>query len=250
MEAFSIRCATAFGAQNVRVEYRGKEWAARYSATDKATIEANWSARMQKAQDAGQCLYDSDLFRLHSVIANDEMVHLHLGDTSYKEYVTTRHPACSMERADPIGTGIIITTVDGFIPVGHRSPSAEVNPGYLFTFGGFFERSVDIDPDTGQPNPFRCVMREVYEETGLALSMEHLTCLGIVYDEKNCHPELSFLCSVPLTKSELATLNWRHELSDLSFVPVKTLDSFIDQHKNQMVDSLVGGFHLFKMRRS
>ncbi len=235
----------AFSPSSLAVDYRKEHWSAAYGAAESERVESLWGERMLSAQADGRSLYDSDLFRLHSFSAHGQGVTLHLGDTSYKHYVATRSPAWSGARADPIGTAIILLSADGYVPLGHRSPTAEVNPGLFFSFGGFFDRTIDFDAKTKTPNPFACAIREIEEEIGLVVSPGQLTGLGIVYDRQNCHPELSFGCKLPLTRAELSTLDWSSELSDLTFIPALSLGDFVEKRASEIASTLVGGFQLF-----
>src|SRR5579872_1358938 len=52
-----------------------------------------WQQKLAIAHEKGTRLFDSQLFRLEQATAlPDGILHLVLGNTSYKEYVTTREP--------------------------------------------------------------------------------------------------------------------------------------------------------------
>lgn len=242
---YRILLDRSFTRRSLSVDYQPHVWSADRSDGETCHIDELWQQRELRSRAEGRDLYDSELYRLDSFSVRPEGIALHLGDTSYKEYVATRHPSCTMKRADPIGTAIIPISADGFIPVGRRSSKAEVNPGRFFTFGGFFDRQQDCDRNTGLPDLFHCAQREVKEEFGLALTEEALEGLGIVYDELSCHPEISFGCRLPLAKTDLHELDWSSELADLTFVHVGDLEHFVRDNEEEITSTLVGGFALF-----
>src|SRR5215472_11826427 len=55
-------------------------------------MESLWQEKLLQARAQGTRLFDAPLFRFISVQATDEQLALMLGDTNYKEYVTTRVP--------------------------------------------------------------------------------------------------------------------------------------------------------------
>src|SRR6266550_6736392 len=58
-----------------------------------AWMDTLWQQKLATAQKKAFPLFDSQLFRLVSTEAReDRTLHLVLGNTSYKEYVTTREP--------------------------------------------------------------------------------------------------------------------------------------------------------------
>ncbi len=56
-------------------------------------MDTLWQQKLAIAHEKGTRLFDSQLFRLEQATASpDGILHLVLGNTSYKEYVTTREP--------------------------------------------------------------------------------------------------------------------------------------------------------------
>ncbi len=243
---YSILMAYTFTSEKILIDYQPDNWSAKRSDEEAQEIDEVWRSRKIRAFAEGRDLYNSELFRLGSFSATDGALKLGLGNTSYKEYVATRHSDCSMERADPVGTAIIPLSADGYIPLGRRSSKAEVNAGFFFTFGGYFDRQQDFNPITLEPDLFCCAQRETYEEFGLALEDCDLEGIGIVYDEMSCHPEVSFGCRVPLTKSDLSSLDWSSELDDIIFLPVCNLEEFVEANSHVITSTLIGGFVLFR----
>src|SRR5947209_20327448 len=63
-------------------------------------MDTLWQQKLATAQQKGVPLFDSQLFRLASSAARaDGTLQLVLGNTSYKEYVTTREPEFACGRA-------------------------------------------------------------------------------------------------------------------------------------------------------
>ena len=108
-------------------------------------IRSSWKSRTEQAAREGLSIYNSKIVRLiHFHSAIDGSVALVVGPTDYRDYVATRDPSLSIQRANPVGTCVIPITRDGFVPLGRRSASSEVNAGKYFTFGGFFDAQSDI----------------------------------------------------------------------------------------------------------
>jgi 8-oxo-dGTP pyrophosphatase MutT (NUDIX family) len=155
----------------------------------------------------GVPLYESLLFRLMQAEQEGEMLHLVLGDTSYKEYTTTRIPDFFHERgrdelANPLAVCSVVETSDGYILYEKRHHVA-VHVGRYHVIAGFFERDRDMDA-AGMPDPFRAMRREIREETGIqAPDIREQYCLGAVYDVTTPHGELCFLTRLHIPLEEV-----------------------------------------------
>jgi 8-oxo-dGTP pyrophosphatase MutT (NUDIX family) len=113
-------------------------------------------------------LFDANLFRLVDAASQpDGTLHLTLGNTSYKEYTTTRVLEFFQDRTrQELSNALAICSV----------------------IGGFFERDLDM---TVQPDPFQAMRREIREETGIQpADIREQYCLGAVYDLTTPHGEL------------------------------------------------------------
>ena len=170
-----------------------------------------WQRKLAIAREKGVRLFDAPLFRLVGVETGVEgweqgerlqgrqglpsPVHLVLGDTSYKEYVTTREPEFFRGRrreelSNALGVCSVVETSDGYILLDRRQ-GVDVYAGYYHVIGGFFERGLDMGE---QPDPFAAMRREIREETGIqAGDIREQFCLGVVYDLATPHGELCFL---------------------------------------------------------
>jgi 8-oxo-dGTP pyrophosphatase MutT (NUDIX family) len=132
-------------------------------------------------------------------------VHLILGDTSYKGYVTTREPEFFRGRrreelSNALGVCSVVETSDGYILLDRRQ-GVDVYAGRYHVIGGFFERGLDMGE---QPDPFAAMRREIREETGIqAGDIHEQFCLGVVYDLATPHGELCFLTELNIGLAEV-----------------------------------------------
>jgi hypothetical protein len=175
------------------------------SPTIQAWMDALWEQKLALAREQKIPLFDAPLFRLIEAEAKpDGTLHLALGDTRYKEYVTTRVPEFAHGRKrEELGNALsvcsVVETSDDYILLDKRQ-SVDVYVGRYHVIGGFFER--DRDSTTSkQPDPFGAISREIREETGIQQSdISEQFCLGVVYDTATPHAEMCFLTrlSIPL----------------------------------------------------
>ncbi|GCE04974.1 hypothetical protein KDAU_23030 [Dictyobacter aurantiacus] len=137
-----------------------------------------------------------------------QALHLTLGQTSYKEYVVTRSQefASGRTRAElgnPLSVCSVVETADGHILLDKRQ-GVDLYVGRYHVIGGFFERDVDINATTQQPDPFAAMRREIREETGIGTDdISEQFCLGLVYDVFTPHPELCFLTRLRISLEEV-----------------------------------------------
>lgn len=168
-----------------------------------------WQQRLETARQQGVPLFDGQLFRLVDVEPQtDGTLHLTLGDTEYKEYVTTRVPQFAGEHSrQELGNALsvcsVVETSDGYILLDKRQ-GVDVYVGRYHVIGGFFERVLDM---TAQgPDPFAAMRREIREETGIqAADIRKQYCLGAVYDLLTPHGELCFLTLLTISLAEVMT---------------------------------------------
>jgi 8-oxo-dGTP pyrophosphatase MutT (NUDIX family) len=186
-----------------------------------------WQRKLAMAREKGVRLFDAPLFRLVKVETgvegrgqggrSQEMqwgaagrgqaspVHLVLGDTSYKEYVTTREPEFFRGRgreelSNALGVCSVVETSDGYILLDRRQ-GVDVYAGRYHVIGGFFERGLDMGE---RPDPFVAMRREIREETGIQEGdIREQFCLGAVYDLATPHGELCFLTELNIDLAEV-----------------------------------------------
>jgi len=177
-------------------------------------MDALWQQKLASAQQEGYPLYESQLFRfVHAeswhegqVEEGNNRLHLVLGDTSYKEYTTTRVPEFAQGRSrqelsNALAVCSVIETSDGSILYERRRKVA-VYVGRYHVIGGFFER--DLDTSATNPDPFAAIRREIREETGIqAADITEQYCLGVVYDVATPHAEVCFLTRLCIPLNEV-----------------------------------------------
>jgi len=170
-------------------------------------MDTLWQQKLAAAQKKAVPLFDSQLFRLVSTEAReDSTLHLVLGNTSYKEYVTTREPDFARGRArQELGNALsvcsVIETNDGYILLDKRQ-GVDVYEGRYHVIGGFFER--DLDMAATKPDPFPAICREIREETGIQLKdISEQYSLGVVYDLTTPHAEMCFLTRLNISLEEV-----------------------------------------------
>ena len=170
-------------------------------------MDTLWQQKLDIAQKKAVPLFDSQLFRLVSTEAReDRTLHLVLGNTSYKEYVTTREPefarGCArQELGNALSVCSVIETNDGYILL-DKLQGVDVYEGRYHVIGGFFER--DLDMAITRPAPFGAICREIREETGIQLKdISEQYSLGVVYDLTTPHAEMCFLTRLNIPLEEV-----------------------------------------------
>src|SRR6266487_2949346 len=176
--------------------------------TIQAWIDTLWEQKLVLAHEQNIPLFDAPLFRFVEVeVKDDGTLHLVLGDTGYKEYVTTRVPEFAQGRKrEDLGNALsvcsVVETSDGYILLDKRQ-GVDVYVGRYHVIGGFFERDRD-NTGSKQPDPFGAICREIREETGIQLpDIREQYCLGVVYDVATPHGEMCFLTQLNISLSEV-----------------------------------------------
>jgi 8-oxo-dGTP pyrophosphatase MutT (NUDIX family) len=169
-----------------------------------------WEKWLTQARANGTRLFEAPLFRYIGAVSNaDGTLSLTLGDTTYKEYVTTRIPEFAEGRSrQDLGNALsvcsVVETSDGYILLDRRQ-GVDVYAGRYHVIGGFFERGLDSD-GAAQPDPFAAMRREIREETGIQVGdIREQYSLGVVYDLETPHAEMCFLTRLGITVAEVLT---------------------------------------------
>jgi 8-oxo-dGTP pyrophosphatase MutT (NUDIX family) len=169
-----------------------------------AWMDDLWQRKLAQAHEQGRRLFDAPLFRFISTNAQvDGSLCLIIGDTSYKEYVTTRTADFAQKHVrehlgNPLAVCSVVETSDNYILLDRRQ-GVDVYVGRYHVIGGFFERELDMVGT--QPAPFAAIHREIREETGIqAADIKEQYCLGVIYDLATPHGEMCFLTrlNIPL----------------------------------------------------
>src|SRR6266567_4586540 len=173
-------------------------------------IDTVWTQKLANAQEKHIPLFDAPLYRFISAASQPGgTLHLVLGDTGYKEYVTTRVPEFAQGRTrQELGNALsvcsVVETSDDYILLDKRQ-GVDVYAGRYHVIGGFFERGLDSDA-AARPDPFSAMQREIREETGIQVSdINEQYCLGVVYDLLTPHGEMCFLMRLGIPLAEVLT---------------------------------------------
>jgi 8-oxo-dGTP pyrophosphatase MutT (NUDIX family) len=173
-------------------------------------VDSLWSQKLAEAQERGILLFDAPLYRfVDAETSANGTLHLTLGDTGYKEYVTTRVPEFYRDRqrgelGNALAVCSVVETSDGYILLDKRR-GVDVYVGRYHVIGGFFERGLD-SLENGRPDPFGAMRREIREETGIQFAdIAEQYCLGLVYDLATPHAELCFLTRLHISLAEVKT---------------------------------------------
>lgn len=202
-----------------------------------AWMDEEWERKLRLAHEQGRHLFDAPLFRFIATTTQERgSLHLVLGDTSYKEYVTTRttdfaqkHPRSQL--GNPLAVCSVIETSDNHILLDKRQ-GVDVYVGRYHVIGGFFERKLDMGM---QPDPFAAIRREIREETGIqAADIKEQYSLGVAYDLQTPHGEMCFLTRLNISLDEVLHNRTpeEDEIKQLYFLDVtaESLHEFIVTH--------------------
>lgn len=197
-------------------------------------MDRTWDEKVAIAHAHSIQLYESLLFRLVKTEQAGGTLHLVLGDTSYKEYTTTRIPEFFQGRgreelANPLAVCSVVETSDDYILYEKRHHVA-VHEGRYHVIAGYCERDRDMNA-AGMPDPFHAMRREIREETGISVSdIREQYCLGAVYDVTTPHSELCFLTKLNISLEEVhQRVPEDHEIEHLLslYVTKESLRDFI-----------------------
>lgn len=171
-------------------------------------MDSLWVQKLAEAKERDIPLFDAPLYRfVDAETGANGTLHVTLGDTGYKEYVTTRVPEFSrgrqrQELGNALAVCSVVETSDGYILLDKRR-GVDVYVGRYHVIGGFFERGRD-SLENGRPDPFGAMRREIREETGIQLAdVAEQYCLGLVYDLAMPHAELCFLTRLHISLAEV-----------------------------------------------
>jgi 8-oxo-dGTP pyrophosphatase MutT (NUDIX family) len=242
MLEFEIIARGLYRQEQVIVDYRPEQ---RMVATleTREWMEQQWQRSLAEAKERGTRLFDAPLFRfVEATAGGDGTLRLVVGDTGYKEYVTTRIATYAEGRTreelgDPLAVCSVIETSDGYILLDKRQ-GVDVYVGRYHVIGGFFERDRDTAQGDATPDPFAAVRREILEETGvLDTDISEQYCLGVVYDLHTPHAELCFLTRlhIPLDEIKQHRTPLDHEIRQLRELKISedSLSEFIvNNHGN------------------
>ena len=147
-----------------------------------AWMDSLWEQKLAIAQTQKIPLFDSPLFRfIEAESKSDGTLHLVLGDTGYKEYVTTRVPEFAQGRKrQELGNALsvcsVVETSDDYILLDKRQ-GVDVYVGRYHVIGGFFDRDRDSTASK-QPDPFGAIRREIRGHQPRSSPVQHKSTVG------------------------------------------------------------------------
>ncbi|MBA3723867.1 MAG: NUDIX domain-containing protein [Candidatus Levybacteria bacterium] len=206
-----------FATGDVTVHTTGQE----FQPTDtlQAKIDKDW------APNAAKGAFPGPLVRLDSFgLDQDGKLNLTFGTTNFKDYVGSRDFPSLAENgydgiANPISTSAVVLTSDGKLLVGVKQMGDTI--GAIDGIGGYLHPERDINPETGEIDPFFAAAREIREETGIKEDeLQDGTLLGLSYEIAGlCHPVLSFLYRTDLSSEEIMTRKGDDEINVIAVEP-------------------------------
>jgi hypothetical protein len=249
MLEFEILARGLWRREQVKLDYQPEQ---RLPLTEEGAtwIETRWQEKLKQARERGTPLYDAPLFRFVEISASSaNELCLLVGETGYKEYVTTRDVGArgwvkggwvlggahvwDGKPSNPLAVCSVVESSDGYLLLDLRR-GVDVYEGRYHVIGGFFERGLDSD-SAGQPDPFAAISREIREETGiLAQDIASQRCLGLVYDLVMPHAELVFSTQVDLSLVQILSQRQPEDGEVQSLHPlqinVENLQDFLLRH--------------------
>jgi NTP pyrophosphohydrolases containing a Zn-finger, probably nucleic-acid-binding len=243
MLQFNILAQGLFRQEQLTVEY-DPTYRLHVTPAEQAWIEQCWQEKLAQAKQQHNLLFDGPLYRFRTVRVSpdQQQLHLALGNTTYKEYATTRTSTfaegrTAAELGCPLAVCAVVETSDGIILLDRRQ-GMDVGNGRYHVIGGFVERSRDAITETAtgkvSANPFGAMRREIYEETGIREEdIAAHYCLGVAYDLENPHGELLFLTQLNIPLADVYQRTPQdHEIKKLHTLQVTpdSLRDFILRH--------------------
>ena len=236
--AFFLDVVGCYARDHVRVE-----WTDRGRPTNpqiEQIIEETWASQTQHADQTQRLLYNGRLCRLIEYSADNDRMTLTLGPVSFKEFLGTNGTHAHLRYlhgpdilADPLGVSAAVVTRDQFILLGRRSRQVALYAGRVHPIGGIVEPPAEACP----VDPFRTLIEEVAEETGISPEQTAPPCcLGLIRDKHTVQPELIFElevhCDMPSIRAQSAGARDAEEHSE--WVPIRNhpaaVVTFIEHH--------------------
>jgi len=150
---------------------------------------------------------DGKLFRVISYKTQDHKLSLVLGNTSYKYFIGSIDKRFISnfglkKLANPLSVGAVIVTSDCRIVIGKRLSKLTINPGKYSTVAGMMDREKDFS--NGKPDPFKAILRELYEEIGVEKRhVKEIVLLGLIYNEDYYQTYLPFYIKIDIPSNIL-----------------------------------------------
>ena len=202
---------------------------------------------------------NSKLFRVISYKVHDHKFSLVLGNTSFKHFISSMDKRFVSKFgfkkiANPLSVGAIIVTSDYRIIIGKRLPELVINPGKYSTVAGMMDREKDFS--NGKPDPFKAILRELYEEIKVEKThVKEIVLLGLIYNEDYHQTYLPFYIKIDIPSNILKRQLRHQSLSENEFerfiylkLNDRNIANFIISNYKQMSQTCLGNILLFGER--
>jgi hypothetical protein len=220
-----------------------KEYSISFPDTLNSLLNHEWQEQLLKAKERNSILFNGPLFHVNKWAKKEKRIELQLGLTDYKSYVCTRSKEFSTRFPDipqsmPIAVCAALITTDGKFII-ERRKGVDIYNDFFHVVGGFIDPDQDMDYN-GIPDPFKAIVREVKEETGIDIDFNNLILLGLAEDLRVPHYELCFLLETGLSSLEVQN-NFNKMKTDREFnFPIfidfsqEHIDSFLEKNKERL----------------
>jgi hypothetical protein len=219
-------------------------------------IDSQWNKIQEIAKKEKKILHDGKLLNLISFSAKKELK-LNTKSTSYKHYavgikIDNKEIGEKLERNFPFSISGLIKTSDNFFVLAERSSLTFMDQGKIHLIPAGHPEYNSKNFKFLKIDLFDEILKETKEEIGLSnMDIDEIFLLGIIENFIPPKPEIVFLISTKLKKSEIknnfnqSSDKWEHK--KLLFVEItnKKIIDFISLDKNKKLPVLRGSLELF-----
>ena len=166
-------------------------------------IERKWNTAFKK----NKILFNGLLFRLDNYSSTNGFLNLRLSKTTYKFFFGSRSEEFEKKFgkkfiANPLSVGTLIETSDKKLLFGRRLNTLDFDPGLFSVLAGTMDAKIDLTNNV--PDPFKSLLRELYEEKSIAeKEVIESRCLGLVYNSKYKQTYLPFFTRINISSETL-----------------------------------------------
>jgi 8-oxo-dGTP pyrophosphatase MutT (NUDIX family) len=180
MLGFKILVDGVFAREKLHINYRDEE--KHYPPRAMEHIDRIW----RRDLSSGIRLFDGRLFEVVSYGLLEQILSVRLRNTSYKIFVGARDREFTSElgykmRANPLSVGAVVVSSDNRFIIGKRRSDLYFSIGKYSIIAGMMDRDKDLTD--GTPDPFKAILRELWEEKGVQREdVQEALSLGLIYN--------------------------------------------------------------------
>lgn len=246
MPGFEILVSGIFNREHVHISYKNSEGDYPHGALD--FMERVWLRRVC----SGVRLFDGKLFRVVSYRVQGQKLFLELENTSYKYFVGSRDNEFIARfgagmTSNPLSVGAVVLTSDNHFIIGKRRNDLDFNPGKYSVIAGIMDREKDLA--NGKPDPFKAMLRELSEETGVPIDqVREVLSLGLIYNEDYRQTYMPFRIKLMVPSGILAHTSPReYEFEDFAYVKADegAVSRFLEENHERMSQTCFGNILMF-----